>query len=447
MTRQAAIDAIFPGGWPLQQPLSIVSSTSPIVAPGTFQAIDTGIGKVGLWTPANPGGGLLVACQGHGLGLDAIGLGEVIRAAIFRGMTVLGRVMPGGSDWVSGTTASHSGLPLSAFVEPIAIALNAVDPNGYSPVLMTGISGGGWAATLYPALDARITYSVPVSGSYPLSIPEPTRDAEQLHSFWTDTLTYEQAYALAGGNGKQIQVLGQYDTIFTGNGSHLQYEATVKAEAQSLGGDFEVVIDGTYNGHKISQHTLETVLVPLMGGTQPMELILDNAGPEFSASGNFVYHRTGEGYNNSIHHATTQDGSHIFEWTASATGDVEIRATWSQHPNRADNTAFDVFDGPTLVQTFVVNQRLAPSGQVYGGKAFQLLGVVPIASGMLRVRITDTNSPTGFVIADAIRIVASGDPPDPPDPPPSGTVTYTQAQVDSIRAKLDEIDTILDEGM
>src|SRR5205823_7950811 len=68
------------------------------------------------------------------------------------------------------TLTSHADLfsylegPLRFFLEPIVVSLNYVqDRYSYRNLYMTGLSGGGWTTTVYPALDPRIERSYPVA--------------------------------------------------------------------------------------------------------------------------------------------------------------------------------------------------------------------------------------------------------------------------------------------
>jgi hypothetical protein len=263
--RQKAIAAIWPNGIPAGQPDSVTPGISPVAGTsGEFFVLDVSSRAVGYWQ--SPGATeLLIVSQGHGTHLDAIGVGDLIRAATRSGIDVLAFAMPGGSGAWTGGMYHDESTPLSAFVDLVAIALNYVESNDYATVAMAGLSGGGWTTTLYAALDPRVKLSIPVAGSYPLSLrqPQDIGDYEQWAPFWTDTLSYEDAYVLGASNGAQIQVLNQFDPCcFAGDGRHVQYEAAVAAAAAPLGGEFSVYIDAGQTQHIISQRVIDTIILP-----------------------------------------------------------------------------------------------------------------------------------------------------------------------------------------
>ena len=62
-----------------------------------------------------------------------------------------------------------TGAVYRLFLEPIVQDINYFTravPNA-GDVSMTGLSGGGWTATMAPAVDSRIKLSIPVAGSAP----------------------------------------------------------------------------------------------------------------------------------------------------------------------------------------------------------------------------------------------------------------------------------------
>ena len=108
------------------------------------------------------------------------------------------------------------------------------------------------------------------------------------------------------------------------------------------------------------------------------------------------------------------NGSNRVRWTFDnlATGNYEVFTTWMHHANRASNAPFSVYDGSSLEQALNVNQRLAPTGASYAGRPWQRLGTFSIENGQMQLELSDAGD--GFVIADAVRIVAHSAPPTPP---------------------------------
>ncbi|MCG5217923.1 hypothetical protein [Streptosporangium sp. KLBMP 9127] len=163
---------------------------------------------------------------------------------------------------------------LRFFLEPLAVAVNHVRREYRPPSLqMIGLSGGGWAATVYPALDPRITRSYPAAGSLPFYLrsappkPSPTTgDWEQRldrHPVFYGISDFLDLYALAavGDDRRQIQILNRFDGCCFNGVSHRSYEPVVRHRVQVIGnGHWELLEDATHGGHAISPHALDVIL-------------------------------------------------------------------------------------------------------------------------------------------------------------------------------------------
>lgn len=153
------------------------------------------------------------------------------------------------------------------FVHPITVSLNyLIKTYGYNDVFMVGISGGGWATTLYSAIDSRIQKSYPVAGSYPLYFRFDTRtndwgDYEQNLPELYRIANYLELYVMGahGQNRNQIQIINKYDTFFAGIKSRL-YERVIQDILEEIrSGSFKVFIDDTHHEHKVSDRALEII--------------------------------------------------------------------------------------------------------------------------------------------------------------------------------------------
>jgi hypothetical protein len=172
--------------------------------------------------------------------------------------------------------------PLALFLEPLAVAMNHVQAT-YRPssVQMTGLSGGGWATTIYPALDPRITRSYPTAGSLPFFVrpgspkPSPTRgDWEQRQDKqpgFYGLADFPDLYALGavGPNRRQIQILNRFDECCFNGVGHRSYEAVVRQRIAVIGtdatsneanGHWELLEDATHGDHTISPYALSVIL-------------------------------------------------------------------------------------------------------------------------------------------------------------------------------------------
>ncbi|TCC62172.1 hypothetical protein E0H73_15815 [Kribbella pittospori] len=172
--------------------------------------------------------------------------------------------------------------PLALFLEPLAVSMNYVQKT-YRPssVQMVGLSGGGWATTIYPALDPRITRSYPTAGSLPFFVrpgspkPSPTRgDWEQRQDMqpgFYGLADFPDLYALAavGRHRRQMQILNRFDECCFNGVGHRSYEAAVRQRIAVIGtdavsnesnGHWELLEDATHGEHTISPYALSVIL-------------------------------------------------------------------------------------------------------------------------------------------------------------------------------------------
>jgi hypothetical protein len=182
--------------------------------------------------------------------------------------------------------------PMTYFVEPIAVALNYVDENfDYSKYHIAGVSGGGWTAAFYSAIDPRISHSFSVAGSHPSY--SMTQDYEQRlqkaeeESWGYDTcispsLTPELCNGSSGsssGSDKKVYQVADWNDLyvlasfgedrkltkwfhsadeccFAADELTFNYEETIKKRLTNLGsGEFEIFIEDT-SRHNVSTKAL-----------------------------------------------------------------------------------------------------------------------------------------------------------------------------------------------
>ena len=139
------------------------------------------------------------------------------------------------------TGAQH---PIGLFFEPLRVAVDALSPS-YRRIVMVGLSGGGWATTVYAALDPRISASYPVAGSLPFPLRYQTvGDWEQTLPALYEIADYLDLYVLGSiGRGRsQLQILNEQDPCcFAGQGytlyersSRLGSERSARAGSPSV---------------------------------------------------------------------------------------------------------------------------------------------------------------------------------------------------------------------
>ncbi|MEV6271343.1 hypothetical protein AB0L64_29550 [Kribbella sp. NPDC051936] len=237
--------------------------------------------------------------NGHGEGLDT--MQRVAQGLLDHGYTVLLFAMPfyhwnpktlqDPADPAKQLQPSHNDLPrwasaryspLALFLTPLAVAMNYVQAT-YRPssVQMIGLSGGGWATSVYPALDTRITRSYPTAGSLPFFVrpgspkPSPTRgDWEQrldMQPGFYGLADFPDFYALAsvGPHRRQMQILNRFDECCFNGVGHRSYEAAVRQRIAVIGtdavsnesnGHWELLEDATHGDHTISPYALSVIL-------------------------------------------------------------------------------------------------------------------------------------------------------------------------------------------
>jgi lysophospholipase L1-like esterase len=245
--------------------------------------------------PVKPNGKLFVLQHGHGCTFDdrnveaGYGLAHAVDEALGEGYGVLiafmphmrpndCRTMPHGKVFDLPVAA---GSPLKFFLEPVAASLNALKPR-YKEIHMAGLSGGGWTATLYAAVDPAIRTSYPVAGSIPLYLRAAgsVGDLEQYLEPFYRIAGYPDLYVLGaiGPGRKQVQILNRRDDCCFGESQHdagksgapyeEAYRAYEREVRQALGalGEFRLVIDESAPRHMISAEAVGIMLREMRGG-------------------------------------------------------------------------------------------------------------------------------------------------------------------------------------
>ena len=160
--------------------------------------------------------------------------------------------------------------PMKLFIHPIQVSLNFLEKEyNFKRYSIIGISGGGWTGLVYSAIDDRISDSFSVASSVPFYLKAEQRDMgdyEQMNIDLYKITNYLELYVLAayGDDRKHIQIFNKNDSCcYSGNG-YESYEFFIKDKLVKLGkGSFEILIDDTHYGHKISESTLSLILEKL----------------------------------------------------------------------------------------------------------------------------------------------------------------------------------------
>ena len=159
---------------------------------------------------------------------------------------------------------------MSYFFTPLTVTLNYLSTDtSFDDFHMVGISGGGWTTTVYPALDTRITKSFSIAGSLPLSlrtVVDDVGDYEQYHPEFYSIANYLDLYTMSSsGSGREhFQIFNQFDSCcFAGKTSSIFYDSILESVISYDSGNFEIIIDDSHTGHKISTFISEFILKKL----------------------------------------------------------------------------------------------------------------------------------------------------------------------------------------
>jgi hypothetical protein len=134
---------------------------------------------------------------------------------------------------------------------------------------------------------------------------------------------------------------------------------------------------------------------------------IDNGETGYSEAGNGWGAETQKkAYKENLRWHTAGTGSDTATWqfTGLQPGWYEVQVTWLESGNRATNSPYKIYNGSTLKGTYLVNQKVAPSGPVFDGRPWQSLAVVPISSGTAEVELNDYAN--NRVVADGVRLIA-----------------------------------------
>ena len=109
---------------------------------------------------------------------------------------------------------------------------------------MCGLSGGGWATSVYPALDSSIRVSFPVAGSWPMAVrhyfDNSYGDDEQTYPPLTHLLDYHDLYTLSclSPARKMVQINNRYDPVASTDRPLISLCGFCKKALGNSGGDF-----------------------------------------------------------------------------------------------------------------------------------------------------------------------------------------------------------------
>ncbi len=342
-----------------------------------------------LFHPHNSNGKLFIYHSGHCAAIatiedvvqnnDGLAPGSIIPGLVAEGYTVLAvpmlnyqQIAPlgytcGFNNHDALFTDGHYANPLYPFFKPLIAALNFLGRSNYNDIYMCGLSGGGWVASIYPAIDSSISISFPVAGSWPLpvrSVYYTGGDLEQYYPpLFRDMLDYHEIYTLAclAPARKMLQINNRYDNCcFAGETPHIYYVDSVKKALEGSNGTFKFYLDETEANHTVSERSLAVMLKFI----NDENAFLQNNLPD-SLAGNASYF-----YNirNNFSLNTAPDNSTLQYSLLKAPGWLSLNATTGELNGvvpstgiiaKPDTISFKVEDssGRFVVHNYILNKK------------------------------------------------------------------------------------------
>jgi len=143
------------------------------------------------------------------------------------------------------------------------------------------------------------------------------------------------------------------------------------------------------------------------GPSLPDPVIIDDGDSSFSESGFDYFENPGlAGYQTDWHRKKAGEGAGEASWTFSSlqSGTYNVYATWREKDNRANDAPYTLeYDGYS--ESASVDQTAVPNGDhTEGGRKFQNLWTVEVTGGTLTVKLNESATGSGQVVADAIRV-------------------------------------------
>jgi Matrixin/Protein of unknown function (DUF1573) len=218
------------------------------------------------------------------------------------------------------------------------------------------------------------------------------------------TLAYYSSVDAVFGNaddvllGSEILPAGQGASVYSGTSPALQFAAAGTYYV------FAKLDDGSALSETDETNNVTPAAQPVVVSAPSAPIILDNGGSGYTETG-AGWQGWPTGYNGGVRYNSAGPNGATASWqqTGLTAGNYQVQATWNGSFNHTSSAVYQIYDGTTLRQTITVDQRPDPSGASFGGVLFQTLGTVLVNSGALRVVLS--NSASGDVVADAIRIV------------------------------------------
>jgi RHS repeat-associated protein len=132
-------------------------------------------------------------------------------------------------------------------------------------------------------------------------------------------------------------------------------------------------------------------------------------------------------YENDYLAAPAGDGSSKLQWQIDGLdpGEYQLFTTYLPHSNRAKDATFTIIDGTDAEGEWRISQRIAPNDLVADGSNWESIGTYQVDNGTLTIELSNQSS-TGYVIADAIKLVPITPTTDPIETVDDGDAHYNE---------------------
>jgi hypothetical protein len=183
--------------------------------------------------------------------------------------------------------------------------------------------------------------------------------------------------------------------------AHASIDASGRLTTGPVDADEYCQFEASYSENGVSRTDVHSVTIVDAGAAA--EMIVDNTDAGFS-SGPAQWPRssfTPGYYGSNYQYAAPGSGGKWARWTfeVAADGRVEIYAQWPAYENRSTAAPYTIRNNGGVIGT-------AAADQTANGGQWVLLGTFDATAGTLEVTLNDT--PTGYVIADAVKLAPTG---------------------------------------
>ncbi len=148
------------------------------------------------------------------------------------------------------------------------------------------------------------------------------------------------------------------------------------------------------------------------GTLEPPVTLIDNGDPGYSETDvDTIDWETGslaDAHQQDFRRNDGQSAGDQAKWqfTGISPGWYEVLVTFPPDSDSASDAPYTVYDGSVARGTVRVNQQVPPSRGVFAGSPWESLGIFPITGDNLSVELADDAD--GYIVADAVRIVPTG---------------------------------------